>query len=57
MKTVSEENRFNNKLLEDKLELINFNIGLLAQVGEDNGIYDKKAISDEARKNLFDARV
>ncbi len=57
VKTVAEENRFNNKLLEDKLELINFNIGLLAQVSEDNGIYDKKAISDEARKNLFDARV
>lgn len=57
VKTVAEENRFNNKLLEDKLELINFNIGLLAQVSEDNGIYDKKATSDEARKNLFDARV
>lgn len=57
VKTVTEENRFNNKLIEDKLELINFNIGLLAQVGEDNGIYDKKASNDEARKNLFDARV
>ena len=58
VKNVSDESRFNNKMLEDKLELINFNISLLAQTGEDSGRYDKKAVNEDGeRKNLFDARV
>ena len=45
-------------MLEDKLELINFNINLLAQTGADSGRYDKKAVDEDGeRKNLFDARV
>jgi len=58
IKSVTEETKFNGRLLEDKLELINFNIGLLAQTGEDSGIYGKRAGNEEnERKNLFDARV
>jgi len=58
VKNVSDEVRFNNKMLEDKLELINFNINLLAQTGIDTGRYDKKAVNEDGeRKNLFDARV
>jgi hypothetical protein len=58
VKNVSDESRFNNKMLEDKLELINFNINLLAQTGADSGRYDKKAVDEDGeRKNLFDARV
>lgn len=58
VKNVSDESRFNNKMIEDKLELINFNINLLAQTGADSGRYDKKAVDEDGeRKNLFDARV
>lgn len=58
VKNVSDESRFNNKMLEDKLELINFNISLLAQTGADSGRYDKKAVNEDGeRKNLFDVRV
>ena len=58
VKNVTDEVRFNSKLLEDRLELINFNINLLAQTGVDGGRYDKKATDeDEQRKNLFDVRV
>lgn len=58
IKNVNEETRFNGRLLEDKLELINFNISLLAQTGEDSGRYSKRAGNEEnERKNLFDARV
>ncbi len=58
VKNVSDESRFNNKMLEDKLELINFNINLLAQTGADSGRYDKKAVNEDGeRKNLFDVRV
>lgn len=58
IKNVNEETRFNGRLLEDKLELINFNISLLAQTGEDSGRYSKRASNEEnERKNLFDARV
>ncbi|GAB6107648.1 flagellar protein FlgN [Fusibacter bizertensis] len=58
IKTVNEETKFNGRLLEDKLELINFNISLLAQTGEDSGRYGKRAGNEEnERKNLFDARV
>ncbi|OJV62400.1 MAG: hypothetical protein BGO41_06275 [Clostridiales bacterium 38-18] len=58
VKTVNEETRFNSVLLEERLELINMNINLLAQSGLDSGVYSKKADSDENdRRSLFDARV
>jgi len=58
VKNVTDEVKFNSKLLEDRLELINFNINLLAQTGVDSGRYDKKATDEDAqRKNLFDVRV
>lgn len=58
VKNVSDEARFNNKILEDKLDLINFNINLLAQVGPESGVYGKKANNDDGeRKSLFDVRV
>ena len=50
VKNVSEETRFNNKILEDKLEMINFNINLLAQVGPESGIYSKKANNEEGEQ-------
>jgi hypothetical protein len=58
VKNVSDEIKFNSKMLEDKLDLINFNINLLTQSGIDPGRYDKKAVNEDGeRKNLFDARV
>jgi len=58
VKNVNDEVKFNSKLLEDKLELINFNINLLAHAGMDSGRYGRKATDEETEhKNIFDARV
>jgi hypothetical protein len=58
VKNTVDENRFNNRMIEDKLELIEFNIGMLTQVSDDSGKYDRKAVNDAyERKNIFDARV
>jgi len=58
VKTVSEENRFNNRYLEERLQLINLNIELMTQIGDDNGKYNKRAINeDNERKPIFDRRV
>lgn len=57
VKNVADEVKFNSKLLEDKLDLINFNINLMA-AGADTGRYDRKATDEETeRKNIFDVRV
>ncbi len=58
VKNVNDETRFNQRLLEEKLALVNINIDLLTQSGIDAGTYGKKANTEEGeRKNLFDARV
>jgi hypothetical protein len=58
VKNTVDENRFNNRMIEDKLELIEFNIGMLTQMSDDSGKYDKKAVNEAyERKNIFDARV
>ena len=57
VKNTSDENRFNQRLLEERLAMIQVNIDLLTQLNS-SGAYDKKA-NNEAfeRKNIFDARV
>lgn len=58
VKNVADESRFNNKMIEDKLEMINLNIELMTGLGIDAGNYDRKAENkDGERKNLFDVRV
>lgn len=58
VKNAADENRFNNRMIQDKLELIEFNINVLTEVSDTSGKYDKKAVNDSyERKNLFDARV
>ena len=58
VKNVSDEARFNNKMLEDRLEIINHNIELLTRSEDESGRYDKSASNkDGERKNLFDVRV
>lgn len=58
VKNVSDEARFNNKMLEDRLEIINLNIELLTRSEDESGRYDKSASNkDGERKNLFDVRV
>lgn len=58
VKNVADEARFNNKMLEDRLEIINLNIELLTRTEDESGRYDKSASSkDGERKNLFDVRV
>ncbi len=58
VKNVSDETRFNTKLMEDKLEWIQLNIDLITQVSADSGKYGKDAVEKAyERKNIFDARV
>lgn len=58
VKNVADEARFNNKMLEDRLEIINLNIELLTRSEDESGRYDKSASSkDGERNNLFDVRV
>ncbi|HAS73334.1 MAG TPA: hypothetical protein DCS67_04235 [Clostridiales bacterium UBA8960] len=58
VKNVADEARFNNKMLEDRLEIINLNIELLTRSEDESGRYDKSASNkDGERKNLFDVRV
>lgn len=58
VKNVADEARFNNKMLEDRLEVINLNIELLTRSEDESGRYDKSASNkDGERKNLFDVRV
>ncbi len=58
VKNVADEARFNNKMLEDRLEIINLNIEMLTRTEDESGRYDKSASSkDGERKNLFDVRV
>ncbi|MBS7525794.1 flagellar protein FlgN [Fusibacter paucivorans] len=58
VKNVTEENRFNNRVLEERLQLINLNIELMTQVGDDSGKYNRKAVSeDQEHKSIFDRRV
>lgn len=58
VKNVSDENKFNNKMMEDKLEWIQLNLDLLTSVSNDSGKYDKDAVNDTyERRNIFDARV
>ncbi len=58
VKNVADENRFNSKLLEEKINLVNFNIDLLTQLSSENAQYTKDAVDDQVqRKNIFDVRV
>lgn len=58
VKNVSDENKFNTKMMEDKLEWIQLNLELLTSVSNDSGKYDKDAVNDTyERRNIFDARV
>ncbi|MDN5297948.1 MAG: hypothetical protein PWP51_501 [Clostridiales bacterium] len=58
VKNVTEENRFNNRVLEERLQLINLNIELMTQIGDDSGKYNRKAVSeDQEHKSIFDRRV
>ncbi|MBF4694508.1 flagellar protein FlgN [Fusibacter ferrireducens] len=58
VKNVADENRFNSKLLEEKINLVNFNIDLLTQLSSENSKYTKNAVDDQVeRKNIFDVRV
>jgi hypothetical protein len=58
VKNATEENRFNNRVLEERLQLINLNIELMTQIGDDSGKYNRKAVSeDQERKSIFDRRV
>lgn len=58
VKNVSDESKFNSRLIEEKLSLINFNIEMLTQVSDDSGRYNKEAVNDNyERKNIFDARI
>lgn len=58
VKNVADENKFNSKLIEEKLNMIKFNLDLLTQVTDESGQYNKKAITDDSeRKNIFDARI
>lgn len=50
IKTVSEETRFNGKLLEDKLELIDLSIQMLTEETEDG-------YGNKQRKNILDVRI
>lgn len=57
VKNVSDENKFNNRVLEDRLEMINLNINLMTEL-HDNGQYTDRAVNDEVeRKSIFDRRV
>lgn len=58
VKNVTDENKFNNKMMEDKLEWIQLNLDLLTSVSDDSGKYDKDAVNDTyERKSIFDVRV
>lgn len=58
VKNVSDENKFNNKMMEDKLEWIQLNLDILTTVSDDSGKYDKDAVNDTyERKSIFDVRV
>lgn len=58
VKNVADETRFNAKLLEEKINLVNYNIELLTQISTDSGKYTKDAMDDQVeRKNIFDVRV
>lgn len=58
VKNVSDENKFNGKLIEERLNLINMNIDLLTQISDDGGKYNNRAISDEnERRSIFDRKV
>ena len=58
VKNAADENRFNSKLLEEKINLVNFNIDLLTQLSTENAKYTKDAVDDQVeRKNIFDVRV
>ncbi|MDO4799018.1 MAG: flagellar protein FlgN [Bacillota bacterium] len=51
--TISEETKFNARILEEKIQLIDLNLQLLADAGEPEGNYG----SDGKRKSIFDARI
>jgi len=58
VKNVNDENKFNNRMLEERLELINLNLSLLTQMSDDSGKYNKNAVNEDGeRKQLFDRRV
>ena len=58
VKNVSDENRFNNRVLEERLQMINLNIELMTQMNDDSGKYTDKAMSEDIeRRAIFDRRV
>jgi len=58
VKNVSEENRFNNRVLEERLQMINLNIELMTQMSDDSGKYTDKAMAEDGeRRAIFDRRV
>ncbi len=58
VKNVSDENRFNSKLLEEKINLLNFSLDLITQIDGDTSKYNKDAVDDSGeRRSIFDARV
>jgi len=58
VKNVSEENRFNNRVLEERLQMINLNIELMTQMSDDSGMYTDKAMAEDGeRRAIFDRRV
>lgn len=58
VKNVSEENRFNNRVLEERLQMINLNIELMTQMNDDSGKYTDKAVNEDVeRRAIFDRRV
>lgn len=58
VKNVADENKFNNRYLEERLQLINLNIEMMTQMSDDSGQYNKRATNeDNERRPIFDRRV
>ncbi len=58
IKNVSDETKFNHRLMEERLAMINLNIELMTQMTDDSGKYTKDAANEaEERRSLFDRRV
>ncbi|HZK57323.1 MAG TPA: flagellar protein FlgN [Clostridia bacterium] len=57
--SLKEVNRSNEKLINQNLQYINFNLEILTQSSEDGNKYDSKASENKKIKpiNLFDAKV
>lgn len=58
IKNVNDETKFNHRLMEERLAMINLNIELMTQLTDDSGKYTKDAANeDEERRSIFDRRV